>query len=49
MPKKTVRDAVVEAMRKVGLPLTAKEAYETIIKFDYYRFNAERPDNIVKS
>jgi len=49
MPKKTVRDAVVEAMRKVGLPLTAKEAYEIIIEFDYYRFNAERPENIVKS
>ena len=49
MPKKTVRDAVVEAMRKFGFPITAKEAYEIIIEFDYYRFNAERPDNIVKS
>ena len=47
MPKKTVRDAVVEAMRKFGFPITAKEAYEFIIEFDYYRFYAERPDNIV--
>lgn len=49
MPKKTVREAIVEAMKKAGSPLTTKEAYDIIIKFDYYRFNAEKPQHIVQS
>ena len=49
MPKKTVREAIVEAMRKAAKPLTVREAYETIIAFDFYRFNAENPKHIVQS
>jgi len=49
MPKKTVREAIVEAMRKANSPLTTREAYDIIIEFDYYRFNAENPKHIVQS
>jgi restriction system protein len=48
MPKRTIKEAITETMKKVGHPLALKEIYDKIIEFDFYRFNAENPKNIVQ-
>lgn len=47
MKRRTIRKAVIEALKRSGKPLTSKEIYEFIVKHDLYRFNAESPRNIV--
>jgi restriction system protein len=48
LKKRTIRQAIIEALKREGKPLSAKDIYATIIEQDLYRFNAERPDNIVQ-
>jgi restriction system protein len=49
MKNKTIREAVIEALKRKGNPLTSKDIYNIIIDQDLYRFNAERPEDIVKT
>lgn len=48
MKKRTIKQAAVEALKRKGKPLSSKEIYAVIIEEDLYRFNAERPENIVQ-
>ena len=48
MKRRTIREAVVEALKRSGKPLTAKDIYSIIIEQDLYRFNALNPESIVK-
>ena len=48
MKKRTIREAVIHALKLKGKPLSAKEIYDKIIEQDLYRFNAEKPEGIVK-
>lgn len=48
MKKRTIREAVIDALTRSGKPLYAKEIYNFIISHDLYRFNAENPEGIVK-
>lgn len=48
MKKRTIREAAIEALKRSGKPLFAKDIYNLIIKHDLYRFNAEDPEHIVK-
>jgi restriction system protein len=48
MKKRTISEAAVEALRRSGKPLSAKDIYNVIIEHDLYRFNAENPENIVR-
>jgi restriction system protein len=48
MKKRTIRQAAIEVLKRRGKPLSAKEIYSVIVEEDLYRFNAERPDNIVQ-
>lgn len=49
MKKRTIREAIIEALKRKGKPLPAKEIYDFIIEKDLYRFNAEHPDHIVRT
>jgi len=49
LKKRTIREAAIEALKRKGKPLSAKEIYDYIIEKDLYRFNAEHPDNIVRT
>ncbi len=48
MKKRTIREAAIEALKRSGKPLTTKDIFNFIIENDLYRFNAERPEDIVK-
>lgn len=48
MKRRTIKEAVVELLKKEGKPLSAKEIYVKIVESDLYRFNAEKPENIVQ-
>ena len=47
MPKRTIREAIVQAFKKAGEPMSVKDIYAKIIELDYYRFRAENPQHIV--
>lgn len=47
MPKRTIREAIIQALKKVGEPMSVKDIYAKIIELDYYRFRAENPQHIV--
>lgn len=47
MPKRTIREAIVQVLKKVDEPMSAKDIYGKIIELDYYRFRAENPQHIV--
>ena len=49
MPKRTIREAILQALKKVGEPMSAKDIHAKIIELDYYRFRAENPQHIVLS
>jgi restriction system protein len=49
MKKRTIKEAIVDVLRKVGTPLSPKEIYNKIIELDYYRFNSETPLHIVST
>ena len=48
MKKRTIKEAVLEALKRANKALSVKEIYSLIIEQDLYRFNAEDPENIVK-
>jgi restriction system protein len=48
MKRRTIREAVIEALHRKAKPLSAKDIYSFIIENDLYRFNAAEPSNIVK-
>lgn len=48
MKRRTIREAVIEALKRIGKPLSIKDIYSTIMENDLYRFNAENPVNIVQ-
>lgn len=47
--QKTIKDAIKSAMQIAGHPVTAREAYDTIIKNDLYHFGAKSPVSIVQA
>lgn len=49
MKHRTIKQAVADVLNLVGHPLSLSEIYERIIQVDYYRFNAENPQNIVQT
>jgi restriction system protein len=48
LKRRTIKEAVIEALKRAGKPLSVKDIYNLIIEHDLYRFNAEDPVNIVK-
>jgi restriction system protein len=48
MKNRTINQAIIDILKKEGKPLTVKDIYENIIKYDYYRFKAENPPDIVR-
>lgn len=48
MKSRTINQAIIDVLKKEGKALSAKEIYDKIIQFDYYRFRAENPVNIVR-
>lgn len=49
MPKKTINDAISEALKREGQPLRVGDIYKRIIEDDLYRFNAINPEHIVRT
>jgi restriction system protein len=49
MKKFTIHEAILETLHRIGKPLSVKEVYDFIILHDLYRFNAEKPQDIVKA
>lgn len=49
MKKRTIHEAVIETLKRVGKSLSVRDIYDYIILNDLYRFNAERPQDIVKA
>lgn len=47
MKRRTIREAIIEVLKRCGEPMSSKDIYEYIVKHDLYRFNAENPLNIV--
>jgi restriction system protein len=48
MPKKTINEAIIEALKREGQPLRVWEIYKRIVEDDLYRFNAINPEHIVR-
>lgn len=49
MKKRTIHESVIETLKRVAKPLSVRDIYDFIILNDLYRFNAERPQDIVKA
>ncbi|MCZ4245461.1 restriction endonuclease [Pedobacter punctiformis] len=49
MPKKTINEAIAEALKREGQPLRVGDIYKRIIEDDLYRFNAINPEHIVRT
>lgn len=47
MPKRTIREAVIQTLKDKGEPMGVQEIYSKIIERDYYRFRSDNPQNIV--
>ena len=47
MPKSTIKEAIIAALKREGKPMSIKDIYDKIIEWDFYRFKAERPVGIV--
>jgi len=47
MSNKTIREAVIEVLRRANKPLSPKEVYEEIVNSDLYTFNAKSPESLV--
>jgi hypothetical protein len=48
MKKLTIKEAVIEALKKKGTPLTARDIYDAIIEQNLYQFKSPSPVNIIK-
>jgi len=49
MPKKTINEAILEALRRENHPLRIGAIYKRILEDDLYRFNAVNPEHIVRT
>jgi len=49
MPKKTINEAITEALKREGQPLRVNDIYKRIVEDDLYRFNAINPEHIVRT
>lgn len=49
MKKRTIPEAVIETLKRVDKPMFFRDIYDFIVAHDLYRFNAERPQDIVKA
>lgn len=49
MPKKTINEAISEALKREGHPLRVGDIYKRIVEDDLYRFNAINPEHIVRT
>lgn len=49
IPKKTINEAIVEALKRKNKPLRVNEIYKRISEDDLYRFNAANPEHIVRT
>jgi restriction system protein len=49
MPKKTINEAISEALKREGNPLRVGDIYKRIVEDDLYRFNAINPEHIVRT
>lgn len=49
MPKRTINEAITEALKREGKPLRVNEIYKRIKEDDLYRFNAIHPEHIVRT
>lgn len=49
MKRRTIKEAVIEALKQNSTPLSVRAIYNYIIEQDLYRFNAINPENIVKT
>lgn len=47
--KITIRQAIIEVLKKSSTPLTPKEIYDQILQENLYHFKAKEPINIIKS
>jgi restriction system protein len=48
MKNRTINQSIIEVLKREGIPLFPKEIYNKIIEYDFYRFRAEFPENIVR-
>lgn len=48
MKNRTINQAIIDILKKEGKSLFVKDIYNLIIKYDYYRFRAEDPINILR-
>lgn len=48
MKRRTIREAIIEALKRNNRALTAKDVFNYIVENDLYRFRAENPEGIVK-
>jgi restriction system protein len=49
MPKKTINEAITEALKREAQPLRVNDIYKRIVEDDLYRFNAINPEHIVRT
>lgn len=49
MPKATINEAIIEALKREQKPLRVSEVYNRIKEDDLYRFNAIDPEHIVRT
>ena len=45
--EKTIKDAVIEALKRSETPLSAAQVYDAIVKDDLYKFKAKAPQSLV--
>ncbi|MGQ2982971.1 restriction endonuclease [Flavobacterium sp.] len=48
MKKKTIPEAIIETFNRVRKPLSHIDVYDYIVLHDLYKFNAEKPQDIVR-
>ncbi|WP_339792517.1 restriction endonuclease [uncultured Imperialibacter sp.] len=49
MKKRTINQAIEEALKREGVPMRAKELFSRIVEDDLYRFRAINPEHIVRT
>lgn len=48
MKNRTINEAILEVLKKEGKPLLIRDIYNKIIEYDFYRFRAQKPEDIVR-
>lgn len=48
MRSRTINESIINVLKLVSKPLTAREIYNRITEYDYYKFRSEFPENIVR-